>query len=143
MKSNLSTDGLLFLPVGLGDFKRPNGGGFAAYAPSVYRNWDGINWPIDVSSVSSRTLKIDVAGKQFSGADMASTVDCHVHILLNINKSEETGGRLSATVRNTSRNGNDNRLKRPAMDASSEVRSATRSFTRGLRRRTDAVGSYM
>ena len=142
LKSNLATDGLLFLPVGLGDFDRPNGGGFAAYPPYIHRHWDGINWPIDTSSVSSRQLRVTVGGKQFSGVDMAATVDAYVHILMHIKKTEETGGRGSATVQNTSRLGNDRRLKRPALDDVSDVR-AGQSFARPLRRRTDAVRSYM
>ncbi len=142
LKSNLATDGLLFLPVGLGDFDRPNGGGFATFPPYIHRHWDGINWPIDTSSVSSRQLRVKVTGKQFSGAAMAASVDAYVHILMQIKKVEETGGRGSATVRNVSRLGNDRRLKRPALDASSDVR-AGQSFGRGLRRRTDSVGSYM
>lgn len=142
LKSNLATDGLLFLPVGLGDFDRPHGGGFAAYPPYIHKHWDGISWPIDTSSVSSRQLRVTVTGKQFSGADMAGTVDAYVHILLHIKKLEETGGRNSATVQNVSRLGNDRRLKRPALDDISDVR-AGQSFGRGLRRRSDAVGSYM
>ena len=126
LRSNLGTDGKLFLPT------------FGA----ARHHWEGISWLLDTHAVSSQTLNVTVGGKTFAGANIAGTVTVYVHLILDIRKLEKIGGRSSATVQNTARMGNNRLLKRPALDEVQDVR-AGRAFAAPLRRRTDAVGSFV